>query len=100
MVEFEVVFGVDAKVVHVDFQPFLPQHISKDVIHKCLEHGGSVAKFEEHDGRFKESHGCDECRFPLVFLSDVDVVVSPADVKFGEQGRLFHVVDKFRDERK
>ena len=30
----------------------------------------------------------------------MDVVVFPVDVKLGEQGELFHVVDEFWDKRK
>ena len=63
------------------------------MIHERLERGWGIAKTKEHDGGFEESHGGDEGRFPLVFLSNANVVISPADVKLGEQGRLFHVVN-------
>ena len=56
------------------------------MVHECLEHGQCITKSEEHDGGFKEFHGGDESCFPLVFLSNMDVVVSPVDVKLGEQG--------------
>ena len=46
---------------------------------------GSITESEEHDGGFKESHGSDESRFPLIFLPNMDIVVSPANVKLGEQ---------------
>ena len=98
MMEINVVFSVDAKVVHVDFQPFLPQHVSEDVIHECLKHGGSIAESEEHDSGFKESHGGNESSFPLILLLDANVVISPMNVKFGEQGGLLHVINEFWDE--
>ena len=63
------------------------------MIHECLECGWSIAKAKEHDSGLEESHGGDEGCFPLVFLSNANVVVSPADVELGEQGRLFHVVN-------
>ena len=44
----------------------------------------SITESEEHDGGFKESHGGDEGSFPLVFFANMDVVVSPANVKLGE----------------
>ena len=56
------------------------------MVHKCLECGWCIAEAKEHDGGFKESHGGDERRFPLVFLLDADVIVSPADIELGEQG--------------
>ena len=40
----------------------------------------------------------DEGRFPLVSISDVDVVVSPSDVKFGEDLGIFHLVDEILDQ--
>ena len=89
----QVLFGVYAKIVHVDFQPFLLDHIGKDMVHKRLERGWCIAKAKEHDGGFKESHRGDKGCFPLIFLSDADVIVPPADVKFGEQGQFFHVIN-------
>ena len=56
------------------------------MVHECLEGGGGIAKPEEHDSGFKESHGCNEGRFPLIFLPNADIVVLPANVKLGEQG--------------
>ena len=97
MMESNIIFGVDPKIVHVDFQPFLSQHVSKDVIHKCLECGGSIAESKEHDSGFKKSHGGNESGFPLILLSDANVVISPMNVKLGEEGGLLHVIDEFWD---
>ena len=44
MVEGKVVFGVDANVIHINFQPFFHYHISEDVVHKGLECGWCIAK--------------------------------------------------------
>ena len=63
-----------------------------------MEHGGSIAECEEHDGGFKESHGGNESSFPLILLLDVNVVISQMNVEFGEQGGFLHVIDEFRDE--
>ena len=99
MMESYIILGVDSHVVHVDLKPLLWKHICKDMVHESLEGGGSVAEPKEHDGGFKESHGGDESGLPLIFLSDVNVVISPTNVKFGEQGGFFHVVDEFGDQR-
>ena len=37
-----VVFDVDAEVIHVDFQPFLSQYVGEDVIHEYLKCGGAL----------------------------------------------------------
>ena len=92
------IFGVDFHVIHVDFKPLLQKHICEDVVHEGLKGGGSVTESKEHDSGFKESHGGDESGLPLIFLSDVNVVISPTNVKFGEQGGFFHVVDEFGDQ--
>ena len=68
------------------------------MVHECLKCGRGIAKSKEHDGGFKQSHGGNEGSLPLVLLSDVDVVVSPLNVELGKQGRLLHVIDKFRNE--
>ena len=95
MVESYIILGVDSHIVHVDFEPLLWEHVCKDVIHECLECGGSIAESKEHDGGFEESHGGNESGFPLIFLSNVNVVISPVNVKFGEQGGFFNVIDEF-----
>ena len=98
MMESYIVLGVDSHIIHVNFEPFLREHVCKDVIHECLECGGSIAESKEHDSGFKESHGGDEGRFPLVLFSDANVVISPTNVKFGEQDGFFHVIDEFGDQ--
>ena len=98
MMEGDIIFGVDSHVIHVDFKPLLQKHICKDVIHEGLKGGGSVTESKEHDSGFKESHGGDESSFPLIFHSDANVVISPTNVEFGEQGGFFHVVDEFGDQ--
>ena len=98
MMEGDVIFGMDSHVIHVDFKPLLREHICEDVVHKGLKGGGSVTESKEHDSGFKESHGGDESGFPLIFLSDANVVISPTNVEFGEQGGFFHVVNELRDQ--
>ena len=98
MMEGHVIFGVDSHVVHIDFKPLLWEHIRKDVVHECLEGGGGITESKEHDSGFEESYGGDERSFPLVFLPDMNVVISPADVELGEQGGFLHVINEFRDE--
>ena len=98
MMESYVILGVDSHVVHVDLKPLLRKHICEDVVHESLEGGGSIAEPKEHDGGFKESHGGDQSGLPLIFLLDANVVISPTNVEFGEQGGFFHVIDEFRDQ--
>ena len=41
----------------------------------------------------------DEGRFPLVSISDADIVVSPSDVELGEDLGVFHLINEILDQR-
>ena len=69
------------------------------MIHEGLKSAGRIAESKEHDGWFEKSKRGDECSFPLIFLPNMDVVVTPANVEFSEVGGILHVVNKFRDKR-
>ena len=77
---------MNTKVIHVDLQPFLSEHVGEDMVHERLECGGCITESKEHDSGFEEPHGSYEGSFPLVFLSNADVIVPPTNVEFGEQG--------------
>ena len=97
MVEGKVIFGMDTNVIHIDFQPLFSYHVGENVVHKGLECRQCIAKPKEHHCWFEKSQGCDEGSFPLVFLTNVDVVIAPPDVELYEEGDVLHVVDEFRD---
>ena len=99
MVEGKVIFGVDTNVVHVNFQPLFSYHVGENVVHKGLECRQCIAKPKEHHCWFEKSQGCDEGSFPLVFLTNADVVIAPSDVELHEEGGVLHVIDEFRDKR-
>jgi hypothetical protein len=54
------------------------------VIHEALESGGAITHSEKHDSWFKESSTCFESGLPLIFFSDSNIVISPADIEFAE----------------
>ena len=81
------------QVVHVDLEPSLSDHVSKDVIHEHLKGRRGIAETEEHHSGFVESKRGDECCLPLVLLPDTNVVVTPPDIKLGEQCGVFHIID-------
>ena len=62
------------------------------MVHIGLEGGWGVAKSEEHDGQFIEPKRGGEGGFPAVFRSDEDVIVSPADIEFGEDFAIFQFI--------
>ena len=63
------------------------------MVHECLEHRRSIAETEKHDCGFVEAEGSNEGGFPLIFFSNANIVISPSDVEFGEEGGVLHVID-------
>ena len=88
------------RVVHIDLEPSLSDHVSEDMIHECLKSRRGIAETKEHYGGFKEAERSDECCFPLVFLPNANVVIAPSNIKFGEQCGVLHIIDQLRDEGK
>ena len=69
------------------------------MIHEGLKSTGDVAESKEHDSWFKKSKRGDKRSFPLIFLTNTDVVVTPVNVEFSEVNGVLHVINKFRDKR-
>ena len=84
---------MDAQVIHVNLKPFLRDHVGKDMVHEGLEHRRSIAEPEKHDCRFIETEGSNECGLPLIFFTNVNIVISPSDVEFGKENGVFHDID-------
>jgi len=51
-----------------------------------LEGGGGVGQPEEHYLWFEQPFWCFESSLPLVSFFDLDIVVPPSYVEFGEEG--------------
>ena len=86
------------QVVHIDLKPTFGNHISKNMIHKCLKSRRGVAEPKEHYSWFKEAERSDEHRFPLVFLPNANVVITPSNIKLGEQSGVLHIIDQLWNE--
>ena len=69
------------------------------MVHEGLKSAWGIAESKKHDGWFKKSEGGDEHSFSLIFLMNLDVVVTPANVEFSEVSGVLHVVNEFRDKR-
>ena len=93
VVQFEIIFGVYPQVVHINFEPSLSDHVSKDMIHEHLKGQRGITEAKEHDSGFEETERGDKCCFPLIFLLDANVVIAPSNIKLGEQCRVFHIID-------
>ena len=77
--------SVNCHVVHINREPTLGHFVRKDGIHHRLEGSRGVREAEEHDRWFEQSLVRDKRGFPLVAISDSDIVVPPSDVEFGKQ---------------
>jgi hypothetical protein len=67
-------------------------------IHHHLESGWRVGKAEEHDCGLKKSLWGEESSLPFVPLFDADIIVSPSDIKFSEQGAPTEMIDHLGNE--
>ena len=65
-----------------------------------MECGGGISEAKEHYCGFEETFVGDESGFPLMSIFDSDIVVSPSDVKLGEDFHPLEFIDKVRNERK
>ena len=68
---------MNSQIIHIDFEPFFYDHIRKDIVHECLEHWWGITETKEHDSGLKKVEGGNEHGLPLVFLPNVNVIVSP-----------------------
>ena len=93
-----VVVGCNEHVIHIDDEPSFSKFFFKDGIHHHLKHGWGVSHSEEHNGRFEQSFIGDECSFPLISVLYSDIIVSPTDIEFSEQGLASCLVNELWDE--
>ena len=91
---------VDKEVIHVDNEPSFCDHIAKGVIHELLKGGRGIGETEEHYSWFEESFMSDKSSFPLMPVLDLDVVISPLDIKFGEDLCPLEFIDEVGNEWK
>jgi len=97
---FVQVSRVHHEVVHVDDEPSFRKVVSEDIIHECLKGRLRVALAEEHNCRFVEPVRSSESGLPLVGLLNLNIVIPPPDIEFGEILGVFESVDEVGDMRK
>ena len=81
------------QIVHIDLEPSLSDHVSKDMIHERLKGRRGITEAKKHDGGFEETERGDKCCFPLIFFPDANVIIAPSNIKLGEQCGVFHIID-------
>ena len=82
-----VIWSGDQDVVHVnkDHIRVLQFEGLEDAIHYTLEGCGSIALSKQHNHGLEESKRRFECGFPLVSVSDADIVVPPLNIELCEE---------------
>ena len=63
------------------------------MVHEGLESQWGIAETEKHDCGFIEAKRSNECSLPLIFFMNMNIVITPSDIEFGEEGGVFHVID-------
>ena len=91
------VWGEDEEVVHINDKPSFRNHVSEGIVHELLECCGRVGEPKEHYCWFEEAFVCDEGGLPLVAVFDANIVIAPADVKFGEEFGVLELVNEVQD---
>ena len=91
---------VDEEIIHVNDEPSFCNHVAKGIIHEVLEDGRGISKTEEHHSWFEKSLMDNKDGFPLMSVLDLDIIVSPLDIKFGEDFRPLEFIDEIRNEWK
>jgi hypothetical protein len=76
---------VDKDIIHIDSDVSLVDQFSENEIHHRLEGGGCVCETEEHDHGFEEASIGFKGRFPLIIVTNTNVVISPANVQLREE---------------
>ena len=73
-------------VVHVyeEFSGVFVCKTPEHVVHCMGEGGRGIGEAKEHYAWLEQAKGCFKSSCPLVLFSDANVVVSPANVKLGE----------------
>ena len=88
--------GEDEQVVHVDEKPPFSNHVSEGVVHEVLESCQGVHHSEEHYHWFEAPLVCGKGSLPLVSVLDAYIVISPSDVKLGEEVCSLEFVEEVR----
>src|SRR6266567_2583148 len=81
---FLEVFCENKNIVHVDDDHPPHNEISEEIVHHRLECGGGIGKAEKHDAWLEQPTVRDKRCLPLISLSNADILIPPAYVKFGE----------------
>lgn len=79
-----LIHAVDQNVVYVNSHLSSCDQICKDCIHEGLECRRRISETEVYNAWLEGFVVGDERCFPLVCLLDLNVIVTPPDVKLGE----------------
>src|ERR1700743_896763 len=89
----------DKDIIEVDHDISGQDKVLENVVHHGLEGCGRVGKPKVHHQRFEKSTVGTECSFPLIALTDADIVEPPSDIEFREESGPFQTINKIVNER-
>ena len=89
---------VNEEIIHINDKSSFCDHVAKGVIHEVLESGRGISETEEHHSWFEESFMGDKGGFPLMPVFDLDIIVPPSDIEFGEDFCPLEFINKVRNE--
>jgi hypothetical protein len=83
----------DQDVIEIDQDNFLHDKVLEDLIDHSLECGQTIGETKLHYQGLKEASIYAECCLPLIALTDMDIIVSPAHVELGEIASTLEAMD-------
>ena len=85
-------------VIQIDADYTFGDQILEYLVHHGLKGGRTIGETKEHNQGFEKSSVCVEGSLPLITFLDVDIVVPPLDIEFGEVPRTSESVNEVGDE--
>ncbi len=91
------VVGINEDVVKI-YDCENVKHVSKNIVHKALEHHRSIGESKRHNTPFKGAIVGPEGCFPCITIGYAYKMISMLKIKFGIDASQVHEVEKVRNE--
>ena len=94
------VWEEDERVVHINDEPSFCNHVPEGIVHEPLEHCKELVSPKNITVGLKRPL----CMMKAAFhwcqaIFDADIVIAPADIKFGEKFGVFELVNEVGDKQ-
>ena len=95
---FSFILTIDQDVIDVDNDTDVEERL-EDVLNQGLEGGWGVGKSKGHDLVLVVAISSTECSLLYIILVNLDLIITPAKVDFGEDGSSLESINEIINER-